>query len=78
MLDILYSEVEIITDNLGGAQMLAYCLKRRTKKEMKDAKAIAIKNKKLATQGVCPKCGTKMFRKEELVIYPKLDPPPPT
>jgi len=30
---------------------------------MKDTKAITMKNGKLATQGVCPVCGTKMFRK---------------
>ncbi len=31
-------------------------------REMKDAKAITMKNGKPATQGVCPTCGTKMFR----------------
>ena len=40
----------------------AYCMKCRTKKEMKDAKAVTMKNGKPATQGVCPACGTKMFR----------------
>jgi len=34
----------------------------RAKREMKDAKAIIMKNGKPATQGVCPTCGTKMFR----------------
>lgn len=42
--------------------MQAYCMKCRAKKEIKDAKAITLKNGKLATQGVCPTCGTKMFR----------------
>ena len=46
----------------GGEHMQAYCLKCRSKKEMKDAKAITMKNGKPATQGVCPVCGTKMFR----------------
>ncbi len=45
-----------------GEQMQAYCMKCRTKREMKDAKAITMKNGKPATQGVCPTCGTKMFR----------------
>jgi len=40
----------------------AYCVKCRAKKEMKDAKAITMKNGMPATQGVCPVCGTKMFR----------------
>ena len=42
--------------------MQAYCVKCRTKREMKDARAITMKNKKPATQGVYPVCGTKMFR----------------
>ena len=46
----------------GGEQMQAYCMKCRAKKEMKDAKSITMKNGRPATQGVCPACGTKMFR----------------
>ncbi len=46
----------------GVDLMQAYCMKCRTKKEMKDARAITMKNGKPATQGVCPTCGTKMFR----------------
>ena len=42
--------------------MQAYCVKCRAKREMKDAKSITMKNGKPATQGVCPVCGTKMFR----------------
>jgi len=42
--------------------MQAYCVKCRSKREMKDARAITMKNGKPATQGVCPVCGTKMFR----------------
>jgi hypothetical protein len=29
---------------------------------MKNAKAITMKNGRPATQGVCPVCGTKMFK----------------
>jgi Zn finger protein HypA/HybF involved in hydrogenase expression len=43
-------------------QMQAYCVKCRAKKEMKTPKSITMKNGKPATQGVCPTCGTKMFR----------------
>ena len=46
----------------GDSLMQAYCVKCRDKKEMKNAKAITMKNGKPATQGVCPTCGTKMFR----------------
>ncbi len=39
-----------------------YCVKCRTSREMKNAKAITMKNGRPATQGVCPVCGTKMFK----------------
>ena len=42
--------------------MEAYCVKCRSKKEMKNAKAITMKNGKPASKGVCPICGTSMFR----------------
>jgi len=42
--------------------VVAYCVKCKAKREMKDAKNIVMKNGKKATQGVCPVCGTKMFR----------------
>ena len=42
--------------------MEAYCVKSKAKKEMKDAKTITMKNGKPATKGVCPSCGTSMFR----------------
>jgi len=46
----------------GGNPMQAYCMKCRTKREMKDAKSITMKNGRPATQGTCPVCGTKLFR----------------
>ncbi|MBA7478794.1 hypothetical protein ES707_14222 [subsurface metagenome] len=42
--------------------MQAYCVKCRAKREMRDARAIIMKNGRPATQGRCPVCGTKMFR----------------
>ena len=42
--------------------MQAYCGKCRAKKEMKNPKSITMKNGRPPTQGVCPTCGTKMFR----------------
>ncbi len=45
-----------------GRPMQAYCMKCHAKKEMKDPKAITMKNGRPATQGICPTCGTKMFR----------------
>ena len=46
----------------GGDYMQAYCMKCRAKKEIKDPKSIIMKNGRPATQGVCPTCGTKVFR----------------
>ena len=39
-----------------------YCVKCKAKREIKDPKKVILKNKKPATKGTCPKCGTKMFR----------------
>ncbi|MDD5701735.1 MAG: DUF5679 domain-containing protein [Dehalococcoidales bacterium] len=40
----------------------AYCVKCRAKKEIKNHKEITLKNKKPATQGTCPTCGSKVFK----------------
>jgi RNase P subunit RPR2 len=40
----------------------AYCMKCRAIREMKNIKAVRMKNGKPGTQGVCTKCGTRMFR----------------
>jgi len=42
--------------------MQAYCMKCRTKREIKDPKSVTLKNRRPATQGFCPRCGTKVFR----------------
>jgi hypothetical protein len=48
--------------HLWAGRMQAYCMKCRAKKEIKNPKSIVMKNKRPATQGVCPTCGTKVFR----------------
>lgn len=40
----------------------AYCVKCKAKRDMKDPQEIKMKNGKPAVQGVCPVCGTKMFK----------------
>jgi predicted RNA-binding Zn-ribbon protein involved in translation (DUF1610 family) len=40
----------------------AYCVKCKAKREMKDEKKVTMKNGKKAVKGVCPKCGTGMYR----------------
>ena len=50
---------------LGGDCMAAkegYCVKCKAKREIKDAKEITMKNGRPATQGLCPECGTKIFK----------------
>ena len=39
-----------------------YCMKCRTKREIKDLKETTLKNGRPAVKGTCPECGTKMFR----------------
>lgn len=58
---------EIVEDNGNDSEqqdetMQAYCIKCRTRREMKDVKVITLKNGRPASQGICPSCGTKMFR----------------
>jgi hypothetical protein len=42
--------------------MQAYCVKDRKKVDIKNPKAIKMKNGRPATMGTCPICGTKVFR----------------
>lgn len=46
--------------------MEAYCVKCRTKREIKDGKEVSFAGKgggeRAAMQGTCPVCGTKLFR----------------
>jgi hypothetical protein len=40
----------------------AYCMKDRKKVEIKNPRNVTLKNGRPAVQGVCPICGTKVFR----------------
>lgn len=42
--------------------MEGYCVKCRAKREIKNPEQIIMKNGKPAMRGVCPECGTKMFK----------------
>lgn len=42
--------------------MEAYCVKCKGKVGMKNTQSIVMKNGRPATQGICPRCGTKLFR----------------
>jgi hypothetical protein len=54
--------ISFVVNIKEAESMQAYCVKCRTKREIKNAKSVTMKNGKPATQGVCPVCGTKMFR----------------
>ncbi|MBU4312866.1 MAG: hypothetical protein KJ706_09140 [Candidatus Omnitrophica bacterium] len=38
-----------------------YCVKCKSKKDMKDSKEITMKNGRKANKGICVSCGTNMF-----------------
>jgi len=42
--------------------MQGYCVRCRAQREIKNGKAIIMKNGRPATKGVCLECGTSMFR----------------
>jgi RNase P subunit RPR2 len=39
-----------------------YCVKCKSKKDMKDEKNVTMKNGRKAVTGKCTSCGTKMFK----------------
>jgi len=45
-----------------GFMAQAYCVKCRAKREIKDPAAVTMKNGRPAVSGLCPACGTKIFR----------------
>jgi hypothetical protein len=52
----------IYESSKGGAMATAYCVKCRRKIEIRNPRQVLLKNKRLATQGVCSACGTKVYR----------------
>ena len=42
--------------------MQAYCFKCRAKVDIKNPQNVTLKNGRPAVQGICPTCGTKVFR----------------
>ena len=52
-------EANIMAEEL---KIQGYCVKCKEKRQMKNAKKVSLPNGRPAAQGVCPECGTKMFR----------------
>ena len=48
----------------GGVFMAeqGYCVKCKAKKDIKDAQKVSMKNGRPAMKGVCPSCGTVMYK----------------
>ena len=40
----------------------AYCVKCKAKREMSNAQEVTMKNGRRAMKGVCPTCGTGMYK----------------
>ena len=55
--------------------MEAYCMKCKEKREINDAQAVFTSSGTPATQGVCPECGTKMFRMGRTDAHEGMTPP---
>ena len=45
-----------------GERHTAYCLKCRARVTVKNHQHVTLKNGKPAVQGVCPTCGTKVYK----------------
>jgi hypothetical protein len=43
-------------------EIMAYCVKEKAQKPMKNAHEVTLKNGKHAMQGECASCGTKMMK----------------
>ena len=56
--------------------MLAYCVKCREKREITQPQAVFTENGTPATRGVCPVCGTTLFRMGRTDAHAGLIPPP--
>lgn len=42
--------------------MTAYCCKCKKSVDIKDPRAVILKNGRSATRGTCPECGTTVYR----------------
>jgi DNA topoisomerase I len=54
----------------------AYCVKCKAKREIKDPQAVFTDNATPATRGVCPECGTAMFRMGRTPAHEGMQAPP--
>jgi len=55
--------------------MEAYCMKCKQKREMNDATAVFTAKGSPGTSGICPVCGTKMYRLGKTPAHEGMTPP---
>ena len=55
--------------------MQAYCVKCKTKREINKPEAVFTKSGTPAVRGVCPVCGTKLYRMGRVGAHKSMDPP---
>src|SRR5688572_18667707 len=60
----------------AGGLMEAYCMKCKTKREIKDPVAGFNAKSSAVTTGTCPVCGTKLYRMGKTEAHAGLIPPP--
>ena len=56
-----YERLQKYGPKVTPSMVKAYCVKCKTKREMKDAKQVRMKNGKPAMKGKCPVCGSGMY-----------------
>jgi DNA topoisomerase-1 len=54
--------------------MQAYCFKCKVKREMQDARPVFTSKGSPATKGLCPECGTKLFKMGHTPAHEELEP----
>src|SRR5574341_1339155 len=59
-------------------ELVAYCVKCKTKRPLANAQAVFTKSAQPATQGECPVCGTTLYRMGVTPAHMGLTPPTPT
>lgn len=62
---------------MSNEAVIAYCVKCREKREMNQPEAVYTANGTPGTKGVCPVCGTNMFKMGRTSAHDQLPPPDP-
>jgi hypothetical protein len=57
---MFYTRIEDVVS--GESTVSGYCVKCKATREMKSPQSVTMKNGRHATKGICPVCGTKMYK----------------